>query len=212
MYSNCEISYIPANCWLVGYKMLVVKLAVLVLLAICPAATLRVGLRRRPPPAPRSGYDPTDLYFEQVLDHFNPVDDKTWSQRYWESWDNYDEGGPVFIMIAGEAEEDPGWLDYGAWYKWAKENGAAMFILEHRYYGQCRPTEDMSTDNMKFLSSRQALEDLAYFITGMNSHHNMTAPWISFGGSYPGSLSAWARLKFPSSCCRSCIQLWATAG
>merc|ERR1711892_864276 len=72
-----------------------------------------------------------------------------------------------------------------------------MFILEHRYYGQCRPTEDMSTENMKFLSSRQALEDLAHFITAMNSKNNISAPWISFGGSYPGSLSAWVRLRFP---------------
>ena len=33
-------------------------------------------------------------------------------------------------------------------------------------------------------------------MTGMNAAHNLTS-WVTFGGSYPGSLSAWARLRFP---------------
>jgi len=88
-------------------------------------------------------------------------------------------------------------LKYGQWYKWAQENGAAMFLLEHRFYGQSIPTYDMSTEYLKFLSSRQALEDLGHFMTSMNRRHNLTGSWITFGGSYPGSLSAWMSLKFP---------------
>ena len=65
-----------------------------------------------------------------------------------------------------------------------------------RFYGNSHPTEDMSRANMRYLSSRQALEDAAHFITTMNSQHNLTT-WITFGGSYPGSLSAWMRLRFP---------------
>merc|ERR1712002_675824 len=72
-----------------------------------------------------------------------------------------------------------------------------MFLLEHRYYGQSRPTFDMSTENMIFLSSRQALQDLAHFMTAMNNKHNLTGSWITFGCSYAGSLSAWMSLKFP---------------
>ena len=44
--------------------------------------------------------------------------------------------------------------------------------------------------------SRQALEDAAHFISSMRDEHNLTT-WITFGGSYAGSLSAWMRLKFP---------------
>ena len=31
----------------------------------------------------------------------------------------------------------------------------------------------------------------------MTETHNFTGPWIAFGGSYPGSMAAWIRLKFP---------------
>lgn len=72
-------------------------------------------------------------------------------------------------------------------------------MLEHRFYGKSRPTEDMSTDNLKYLSSEQGLADLATFRQFIHSSFNLTSlnRWISFGGSYPGSLSAWFRLKYP---------------
>ena len=76
-------------------------------------------------------------------------------------------------MIGGEAEASWGWLKYGQWFKWAQQHGAAMFLLEHRsgqaadseeffllnclvyrFYGASAPTEDMSTENMVYLSSR----------------------------------------------------------
>lgn len=52
---------------------------------------------------------------------------------------------------------------------------------------------------MKFLSSQQALADLAYFIDAMNQKLkiNKKVKWIVFGGSYPGSLAAWLRMKYP---------------
>lgn len=60
------------------------------------------------------------------------------------------------------------------------------------------PNSDMSTKNLRFLSSEQALADLAYFIEAKKKElqlpHNK---WIVFGGSYPGSLAAWFRLKYP---------------
>ena len=42
----------------------------------------------------------------------------------------------------------------------------------------------------------QALEDMAHFISSMSDEHGLST-WITFGGSYPGALSAWMRLKFP---------------
>lgn len=53
---------------------------------------------------------------------------------------------------------------------------------------------------MRLLNSEQALRDLAYFIEQMkvtNAYGIIDNPWISVGGSYPGALSAWFRLKYP---------------
>ena len=55
-------------------------------------------------------------------------------------------------------------------------------------------------DYITLLNSRQALEDLASFRMNMTTKYNMTDTnrWIAFGGSYPGALAAWLRMKYPS--------------
>jgi len=72
-----------------------------------------------------------------------------------------------------------------------------MFILEHRYYGQSKPMPDLKVKNLAWLSSHQALADIATFIVRMKDQLKLEGPWISIGGSYPGSLSSWLRLKYP---------------
>ena len=48
-------------------------------------------------------------------------------------------------------------------------------------------------------SLRQALSDIAGFIEHANAAWNLTRRnhWVTWGGSYPGMLAGWARLKFP---------------
>lgn len=57
----------------------------------------------------------------------------------------------------------------------------------------------MSTENLVYLSSEQALADLAEFITNIRKKLEIppNAKWVAFGGSYPGSLAAWLRMKYP---------------
>jgi len=181
-----------------GSILIMIKQFTLVLLAAAQALAFR-GLHRHLEVLPSAGNEAVaeEQYYEQVLDHFTATDGRMWQQRFWVNLEHYVEGGPAFIHIGGEGEANPKWLTYGQWYKWAEDNGAAMFLLEHRYYGQSQPTEDMSTENMRYLSSRQGLEDLGHFMAAMNAKYDLTAPWITFGGSYPGSLSAWMRLRFP---------------
>jgi pimeloyl-ACP methyl ester carboxylesterase len=59
---------------------------------------------------------------------------------------------------------------------------------------------------LKFLNTKQALADLAYFIESyqrdqINAVYNLSADhqnqWVALGGSYPGALSAWFRIKYP---------------
>ncbi|CAH2985463.1 unnamed protein product [Chilo suppressalis] len=123
------------------------------------------------------------------------------TQRYFVNDKYFDKNnpGPVFLMIGGEGPADPKWMVKGAWIEYAKFFKALCINLEHRYYGESRPTEDMSTKNLQYLSSSQAMDDLAYFIQEMNELYKLPkdTKWIAFGGSYPGSLAAWVRVKYP---------------
>lgn len=58
---------------------------------------------------------------------------------------------------------------------------------------------DLSTANLKYLSSEQGLADLATFRVAMAKQYGLTDDnkWILFGGSYPGALAAWFRYKYP---------------
>lgn len=83
----------------------------------------------------------TAFYSKQQLDHFNPFNTQTWSQRYFTNTQFYKPGGPVFLMINSEGAAVSGWLIHGQWYKYAKQNNALMFLLEHRFYGASQPTK-----------------------------------------------------------------------
>jgi len=62
--------------------------------------------------------------------------------------------------------------------------------------------DSLQIENLKLLNLEQSLEDIARFINyckdkkieGITSNN----PWIAVGGSYPGTLAALARIKFPS--------------
>ncbi|XP_061574763.1 thymus-specific serine protease isoform X2 [Cololabis saira] len=139
-----------------------------------------------------------EQWFIQKLDHFNGADSRVWKQRYFVNEAFYRPGGPVFLMIGGEGPANPAWLQSGTWLQYAEKVGALCFMLEHRFYGRSHPTTDLSTDSLHFLSSRQALADLAHFRTVTGRDRGLDGrKWVAFGGSYPGSLAAWFRLKYP---------------
>uniref|UniRef100_A0A914WLA3 C-type lectin domain-containing protein n=1 Tax=Plectus sambesii TaxID=2011161 RepID=A0A914WLA3_9BILA len=142
----------------------------------------------------------TPAYYTQKLDHFDNTTQRTFQQRYWYNPAYLKSGGPIFLMLGGEGPASSSWITTDSLYfdTMAKKYNAAMFELEHRYYGETRPTSDQSTSNLKWLSSRQAVEDTAAFIRAMNSVHQWTNPkWIVFGGSYSGALAAWMRQNYP---------------
>ncbi|KAK3095371.1 hypothetical protein FSP39_013868 [Pinctada imbricata] len=151
-----------------------------------------------PPPLPKGVSTPQEMWFDQQLDHFNDADSKTWKQRYFTNNTFHQTNGPIFLMIGGEGTADPIWMVEGAWITYAQKFNAVCFMLEHRYYGKSHPTKDMSVKNLEYLSSEQALADLANFIQFIKEKYNLhTSKLITFGGSYPGSLSAWFRMKYP---------------
>ncbi|WJX88513.1 putative serine protease eda2 [Trifolium repens] len=150
-----------------------------------------------------------ELWLNQTLDHFSPYDHRQFRQRYYEFLDYFRiPDGPVFLVIGGEGPCNGIVNDYIG--VLAKKFGAAVVSLEHRYYGASTPFDNIATENLKYLSSKQALSDLAvfrqYYQDSLNAKWNKKGvenPWFVFGGSYAGALSAWFRLKFPHLTCGS---------
>ncbi|XP_036393002.1 thymus-specific serine protease [Megalops cyprinoides] len=136
----------------------------------------------------------------QPLDHFDSLLPGTIPQRffvneaYWQSPD-----GPVFLYIGGESAISEYSVQAGHHVSMAEEHGALLVALEHRFYGESINPDGLRTENLRYLSSQQALADLVAFYDYISDRYSLSHKntWISFGGSYPGSLSAWLRGKFP---------------
>uniref|UniRef100_A0AC35FN31 Serine carboxypeptidase S28 n=1 Tax=Panagrolaimus sp. PS1159 TaxID=55785 RepID=A0AC35FN31_9BILA len=147
-----------------------------------------------------------EKWFTQKVDQFNANDTRTYQQRYQQNdqfFDNSTTNPVIFLMIGGEGTINPKWVCWQnyTYMKMAIQYKARLIQLEHRYFGESYPTKagngygDMSTTNLQqLLTSQQALEDLANFITSYNQNQSWINPrWVVFGGSYPGSLCAWFR-------------------
>ncbi|KAK0415706.1 hypothetical protein QR680_012075 [Steinernema hermaphroditum] len=153
-----------------------------------------------PPPAKADNVDAPDQWFTQPVDNFDASNTQTWQQRFWSNDQWYTEGGPIFLMLGGEGPESNGWVvrDDLEWTTLARKFGAMVYLIEHRFYGQSLPFQSAETSNLKYLSSRQALADMANFIKAQNKNNGYNNPkWIVFGGSYSGALAAWAREQYP---------------
>eukprot|EP01044_Picomonas_judraskeda_P001613 COSAG03_NODE_99_length_12968_cov_7.661668_12_plen_228_part_01 len=145
---------------------------------------------------------PTEAFFAQRLDHFlhqEPAYRVRWQQRYQVNETFHTKGGPVFLLLGGEGPASPVWLAAEtAPMVYAREHGAAVYQLEHRFYGKSQPFDDLSTEHLQYLTSRQALADAAEFVSSVIlPKHGEATKVISFGGSYSGALSAWLRQTYP---------------
>ncbi|TAQ86073.1 hypothetical protein B7494_g5611 [Chlorociboria aeruginascens] len=160
--------------------------------------------------------DPATLYpaynISVPIDHFHndskyePHTDDFYPLRYWFDASNYEEGGPVIVLQSGE---DPGtdrlpYLQKGLLQQLAQTTHGIAVVLEHRYYGTSIPTPDFSTENLRFLTTDQALADEVYFAKNVVfeglEDKNLTAgnvAYIGYGGSYAGAFNAFLRKLYP---------------
>eukprot|EP00050_Salpingoeca_kvevrii_P011084 m.12573 g.12573 ORF g.12573 m.12573 type:complete len:498 (-) comp3244_c0_seq2:128-1621(-) len=194
-----------------------VPLVAAVLLAAHSTAALQPRSLRsvRPRIARRDLVDlsalPQPQYFTQDQDHFDGTNTNTWQQAYYVNDTFWSPGSdaPVFVCVGGEGPPLDGSVVVASVHcnvavELLPKTGALMVALEHRYYGchnmdACPVKTLQSTADLKFLSSRQALADLAAFHAHITSRFGLSSrnKWISFGGSYPGMLASWFRLRFP---------------
>lgn len=135
-------------------------------------------------------------YFQQNIDHQNPALG-TFLQRYYidERYSTQDTD-PVFFYICGESACTQRALD-GAIRDYAKKFHAKLVALEHRFYGESLPFNSFATTQLQYLNTELALQDLAQFQQEISIAHHWHGQWVAFGGSYPGSLSAYYRLHYP---------------
>ncbi len=137
------------------------------------------------------------LYFQQSIDHNNPSLG-TFAQRYYvDERFSHSPNDPVFFYICGESACSKRALN-GAIREYAKQHHAKLLALEHRYYGESLPFNSFSPASLNYLSTKAALKDLASFQEYMMDTQQWQGTWIAFGGSYPGSLSAYYRLHYPN--------------
>ncbi|KAF5285471.1 hypothetical protein FQA39_LY16645 [Lamprigera yunnana] len=138
-----------------------------------------------------------EKWFEQYLDHFDPFNNSTFLMRYYEFDEFFQNDGPLLLEIGGEVTIEPSTIRYSPVYFLAKKLSALIVLLEHRYYGKSSPFEN-ATQNYDYLSTEQALEDVAYFIkTYKNATPGLQSSKVAvFGCSYAGNLATWMRLKY----------------
>lgn len=143
-----------------------------------------------------------ELWFRnQRLDHFNPENPATWSQRYFINdtfWDEKNKG-PVFMILGGEGPiSSTDVANHFVVSQYAQTFNALVISVEHRFYGKSQPTGSTDVQSLKYLTTPQALADYALFQDYITQIYNAAgSKWIVFGGSYSGNLAAWYRMKYP---------------
>ena len=140
---------------------------------------------------------PTAFTFKQVIDHARPKSSPTFTQNYWVS-PGYSTGenSPVILYMCGEAACSAKDVTYML--PWAQSIGAAVVVIEHRYYGASLPFAQNTTANLKWLTMPQALADFASIVRYLKTTQKMNGPWIATGGSYAGMLSSALRTQYPN--------------
>ncbi|KAK8889334.1 hypothetical protein M9Y10_034080 [Tritrichomonas musculus] len=142
--------------------------------------------------------------FHQKLDHFNSSDNVFFDQIYYQNDTFLDKSNPsIVVYIGGEATMSyENTIPSGAMEDITLKTGSSFIALEHRFYGKSAPFEyDLTTENLKkYLTSDQALADLAVFITEKKKEvciNNLDCRVLVIGGSYAGTLSSMFRMKYP---------------
>ncbi|KAF2711862.1 peptidase S28 [Pleomassaria siparia CBS 279.74] len=146
---------------------------------------------------------PVDFFHNET--RYEPHSNDTFNLRYWFDASNYKPGGPVFVLLGGETSgvDRLPFLQKGIVAQVAQATGGIGVILEHRYYGTSFPTIDISTENLRFLSTEQALAEIDFFARNVQFEgldQDLTAPntpWIVYGGSYAGAQAAFTRVVYP---------------
>ncbi|KAI0002342.1 peptidase S28 [Xylariaceae sp. FL0662B] len=146
--------------------------------------------------------------FDQLLDHSCP-ELGTFAQRYWygtQYWKG--PGSPIILVNPGEQAADGFNVTWTTKQRlsglMAEKIGAAVVIIEHRYWGESSPFESLTVENLQYLTLENSIKDNTYFANNFDAPFDTAgkssakdAPWVFTGGSYPGALAGWIAAKDP---------------
>lgn len=137
-------------------------------------------------------------WFNVPVGHFNPLIRRFFDLRYFVNDQHYIPGGPIFIYIGGGFEIYDEFLERGAMFEIAQETGGYLFALEHRYFGESKPTDNTATNNLAFLTVHQAIADIGEFISFIKQNYFSAedSKVILWGRGYGGALAVWSRHKY----------------
>ena len=146
-------------------------------------------------------------FFDNLVWHGDAAS-PTYKQRYYLNDTAFGgPGSPIFMIMGGEGAIPP---STGFFYPWVVDVLAPKFKAlviepEHRFYGESLPFGNASYGNkaMRLLTPQHALDDAVALLVSTRKARGCTAsgkgycPVITFGGSYPGWMSAMMRLRYP---------------
>ncbi|KAL1399041.1 hypothetical protein pipiens_008521 [Culex pipiens pipiens] len=142
----------------------------------------------------------TTHYFRTKLDHFDDADNAaTFEFRYMSNDAHYKPGRPIFVYVGGPWPMYSYYIENGHFYDIAVRERGWLFANEHRFYGDSIPNGDLSTDNLKFLTVEQTLEDLAELIRHLKGKVvcDENAKVILMGAGYGGTVATYMRKQYP---------------
>ena len=144
-------------------------------------------------------------WFDQLLSHGDPSLG-TFRQRYWVDYSALNSNIAI-LYINGEGPANGSPTGYLAEY--GHSISAALFGLEHRFYGASLPAPLTNTTMLRYLTVENAMADLeAFRIFAETELLKRTMRWIIVGGSYSGALSAWMKEVYPN----SYVASWSSSG
>ncbi|KAL8354216.1 hypothetical protein RB601_003867 [Gaeumannomyces tritici] len=87
----------------------------------------------------------------------------------------------------------------------AEKIGAAVVVVEHRYWGESTPYKVLTSENLKYLDLKNSIQDMVYFAHNFKAPFDPAegatapgrVPWLYSGGSYSGALAGWIAAKAP---------------
>eukprot|EP00331_Platyophrya_macrostoma_P013954 CAMPEP_0176430684 /NCGR_PEP_ID=MMETSP0127-20121128/14389_1 /TAXON_ID=938130 /ORGANISM="Platyophrya macrostoma, Strain WH" /LENGTH=474 /DNA_ID=CAMNT_0017812599 /DNA_START=60 /DNA_END=1481 /DNA_ORIENTATION=- len=136
-------------------------------------------------------------WFQQPISHADPSLG-TFAQRWFMDLSAYSGNNYAMLYINGEgpASESPD----GFMRMYAQNISAAIFTLEHRFYGESMPAQLTNRSALQYLTVENVLEDLDTFRAFVQSTvlKKDNVSWFIVGGSYSGALSAWMKVKYPT--------------